>query len=358
MRRILSFCLLMCVFSGWLWAQSNLALTATATASASSSGSYGPSNWNDGLIGPAYYFGWLGTDPNSFPTPWIQYEWAVPVTCNSLVLHPPTWSSPGYVLFYGGAQVQYWDGSSWQAHQNFLSLNPSIPDTITFSPITTSRLRIANFNVTGQHNPGWDEIEVYNMVQPRVDLFISSVISPPDTLWSSVSYPIRFMVKNNGIDPAQNFILGYHIGNQSDMATYTGSLAPGDSLNYLFLSQLNTTLLTSSQVDCKFFVHSAADTNPANDTLFATRLMLTVGQSLTPEDATILLRPNPFTDKVWIKLPGREFTELKVFDVQGRLHHFLPVGRSDESLMFDLSSLSPGLYFVEVNGRVFKALRL
>lgn len=358
MRRFFTLCILLCAVSVVITAQTNLALTAVASASASSSGSYGPSNWNDGLIGPAYYFGWLGTDPTSFPTPWIQFEWPSPVTCNSLILHPPTWNTPSFVLFYGAAQVQYWDGSSWQSHQNFLSLNPYLPDTINFAQVTTTRLRIANFNVSGQHNPGWDEIEVYNILQPRVDLYISSVISPPDTLWSSVNYPVRFMIKNNGIDPAQNFLVGYHIGNQSATASYTNSLAPGDSVDFLFQGQLNTSLFTDPLVACKFFVYSAADTNHSNDTLFSTRLMFTVGIAATQGENIMLIRPNPFSGLLWVDSPDDGWQELKVFDMQGRLNRFVPVGRSGESVVFDLSSLPPGLYFVAKGEKAVKAIKI
>ncbi|MBE0641618.1 MAG: T9SS type A sorting domain-containing protein [Bacteroidales bacterium] len=273
-------------------------------------------------------------------------------------MHPPTWNTPSFVLFYGAAQVQYWDGATWQSHQNFLSLNPGVPDTISFAPVTTTRLRITNFNVSGQHNPGWDEIEVFQLVQPRVDLYISSVISPPDTLWSSVSYPVRFLVKNNGIDPAQGFVMGYQIGNQSDVATYSNSLAPGDSLDFIFQNQLNTNLFSSSLLDCKFFVHSTADTNPSNDTLFTTRLMLTVGGASLPVDDHSLLWPNPFTDLLWVDIPGNGAQELKVFDIQGRLRCFLPALRTEESLGFNLAALPSGLYFIEVDGRVFKALKI
>lgn len=159
------------------WAQTNLALSATPSASASSTGNFGPANWTNGLKN-ATTFGWVGTAA-TFPQPaWMQLEWQQPQTFNQLRLfnvgtnfQPPTGNG---VVFNGSVQVQYWANNAWQTFDTLFG-GGSYGDSLVlnFNDITTTRLRLHNFAISGTHNPGFDEWEVYRISSDTIDLAVT-----------------------------------------------------------------------------------------------------------------------------------------------------------------------------------------
>lgn len=175
MRHLL-YCLLL-VVPVQSWAQNNLAPLATPTASASSSGNFGPANWTDGLKN-ATHFGWVGTAA-TFPQPaWMMLEWAQPQTFNQVRLfHAGTNFQPpagNAVVFAGSALLQYWSNNVWQTFDTLIS-SGTYGDSVVvqFPNITTTRLRIAQFSLSGAHNPGFDEWEVYRISSDTIDLAVT-----------------------------------------------------------------------------------------------------------------------------------------------------------------------------------------
>ena len=130
----------MIVFSGR--AQTNLNLSSVASASASSSGSYGPSNWNDGIINGSS-FGWVGTAPNQ-PTPsYMEFTWTTAQTFDSIrIVNLGTNFSPANggngVVFTGSADLEYFNGAQWINIRSFIGQGTyGSAYALTFPSVTT-----------------------------------------------------------------------------------------------------------------------------------------------------------------------------------------------------------------------------
>jgi len=93
-------------------------------------------------------------------------------------------------------------------------------------------------------------------------------------------------------------------------------------------------------------------------------LVTRFGNTSTPEenDNTSLLYPNPTTGEVNINnvmLSGAKHPEIKVFDILGIEHPATAWHPSEEgNLKIDVSSLSPGVYFVRVGGNMYKFIKM
>jgi hypothetical protein len=355
MRRIL-----MVVISAFmivqLHAQQNLALTAVASASASSAGSYGPANWNDGMKGPQYYFGWIGTASTFVQPAWIQYEWTSPQTFNRILLWPPTWSQPGYIYFMGSAQVHYWDGNTWINHHTFQSGLPGYIDTINFQTLTTTKVRITNFVITGQDNPGWDEIEVFNnpVVVNNPDLKICEILSPVDTVVANTPLSVAVQVCNVGNVIAYSLPISYWlVGSPAPtMETWNSSqgLYPGDTLYYNFSTPL---MVPWGASELCAFTEYPGDVDPLNDTLCKTifapggPIGISKSNPAIDQSAWVRIFPQPATDMINVEFdhqPGLVGWQLS--DLQGRIIHVDVMSSHNSGLKINTSSLKPGVYLL------------
>lgn len=300
-RNLLS--LLFILMTVALSAQTNLAVNATPSASASSSGNYGPSNWNDGNIGLNYYFGWVGTD-GGFPQPaWVKYEWNSSVTLNKLVFHPPTYTTGGGVPFIGNADLQYWDGSSWQTHVNYSTNNGNTADTLSFASVSTTKIRLTNFTCYGGQNPGWDEIEAFYIAPPVMDVgvcrFDNQMVS------ANTQTKFRIWVKNySTTTAASNISVQCNLGSTTNYTgTVNGPIAPGDSVMFTF-NDFYT--IPVAQFEAKAWTELSGDVDLSNDTTSyffvvpATNYFdATITQLLSPDPAELVQNQ---TDEVIIEV--------------------------------------------------------
>jgi hypothetical protein len=138
-------------------AQTNVALTATAAHSGGGSGSFGPNNYNDGVItansgcfSSAQPWGWVSTNGS------ITFTWSAPVTFSKIVLYksdrPMT-----------TCQMQFWNGSAFVTFLSYSGTTCS-QDSVTFTPVTTTILRL--LSIAGSGNPNHREIQVWLMAPP------------------------------------------------------------------------------------------------------------------------------------------------------------------------------------------------
>ena len=131
----------------------NIALNAVASSSGGGSNStgFGPDNWNDGvdsagctMAGCNQCQGWVSnsTSPGGA---YMQYTWPSPVTIGSMYIDTEDCASPGCNNGrpVHGAEVQWWNGSSWITAQTFS--NAGGDTAMTFNPaINTTQLRLFN----------------------------------------------------------------------------------------------------------------------------------------------------------------------------------------------------------------------
>ncbi|MFO7722225.1 MAG: T9SS type A sorting domain-containing protein [Bacteroidales bacterium] len=336
--------------------QQNLALNAVASASASSSGSYGPANWNDGMKGPQYYFGWVGTAATFVQPAWIQYEWTTQQTLNRIIFWPPTWSQPGYVYFTGSAKVHYWDGNAWISHHTFQSGLPGYIDTINFATINTTKVRITNFVITGQDNPGWDEIEVFNnpVVSNDPDLKICGIYAPADTVVANSPLIVEVYVCNVGNVTVDSFHISYWpVGSPAATTENwigTPGLAPGDTALHAFSVPLMVPWGTSALC---VYTDYPGDVNPFNDTLcktiFAPGGPIGISKSNPDMDqsAGVRIFPQPANNLLNVEFdhhPG--LVRWNLTDLKGRIMNADLVSCHNAGLKINTSALKPGVYLL------------
>jgi hypothetical protein len=133
----------------------NASLVATATASSTFSG-YGASYVNDGDQSTLQTEAtWCNDWPVTFPQ-WLELDFPTTRTIGRVEV----FTSDGYAIT--AYDIAAWDGSEWTTLASVVG-NSDLHDTLTFSPVRTSKLRlIANYGSDQQ--PGYarvNELETY-----------------------------------------------------------------------------------------------------------------------------------------------------------------------------------------------------
>lgn len=316
-------CLFVLIFH-WAQGQTNLALTASPSASASSTGNFGPVNWTDGLKN-ATAFGWIGTAA-TFPQPaWMQLEWQQPQTMNQLRLfnvgtnfQPPAGNG---VVFNGSVQLQNWINNAWQLVDTLYG-GGTYGDSLVlnFADITTTRLRLHGFSIGGNHNPGFDEWEVYRISSDTLDLAITGHQLENILGGFGRILRVRLRVANAGNVAVGQARLSYLINTFPETGPFEINLPLnlGTGSDSLVLHPESTPAeqRLNGRTLC-MWVKAVGDSFPANDTLciqlsgFGSSV-LTLGAPGAPK-----VYPNPFNSRLLLSDAGEQ-THLELFDAQGK----------------------------------------
>jgi hypothetical protein len=254
--------------SGGLGSGGNIALTAVAAHSSGGATTYGPANYNDGIISAhgSLPWGWVTTNG------WVEFTWPAPVTFNAVKFYKD--NRPMITCTF-----QYWDGANYV---NFLNYNSSAPeDSVTFPPVTSTRLR---FNaIAGSSNPNFREIEVFEPKQagcpsPRVpvvvtvsnqsacDVGVVRIIQPLSAVALGSQEPVRVRLRNFGTQAHSNIPVSFQVDNLPVVTeTFAGPLAFNDSVDFLFNAQANLAVAgTTYQI--KAWTGLSCDNTHLNDT--------------------------------------------------------------------------------------------
>ncbi len=351
MKRIYFFGLFI-LLTSLCFGQVNLATTGTPSASASSSGSYGPANWNDGLIGNNYYFGWLGTDPNSFTTPaWLAYTWSTTQTFNRIRFYKPDHYQGNFIYFQGSALLQYLSAGQWITLDTFVVTNPytsGIYTDFSFSTITTTSFRLYQFTITGQHNPGWDEIEVYydQPAPPPIqhDVGIEKIIFY-DTIFIGKYPPIVKIVNhantladsinvcftNNANTPICKTLIKSNYG--------LNTSTPFDTI----LMTLDSTYIDFGGNEIIAWIELIQDSFPSNDTAYWKTIGIPDGIEEI-ETWGLTIAPNPTSNQLNITGDLRD-AEIVIHDMTGKIVMVLRP-ESNQNTAINTTSLLTGNYLI------------
>lgn len=253
-------------------AQTNIA--PLATASAQSNNGLPPSNWNrinDGVITTCNVgqecFTWSAGPPNG--TEHMQWDWNQDYLMDSIIIyHNQTFSR-----FLTGGTIQYWDGASWINHFTFSGLPVQCVNSIKFPLISTSRLRIANYEMTapGQNsNPNFKEIEIYEGKLPGTNGRTIATINVGENC-GGTSDSISIEVQNIGTVTIKDFYVGTRITgtlNGSpvslvDSVLITDSILSGDKYTK---NLLNINSIDGGTLDIVSWFSHPQDTNKMDDT--------------------------------------------------------------------------------------------
>ena len=160
-------------------AQINVAPNAVVTASTCNTGACSVLNdQNYGTCGTQLM--WISTATPPDPTPgvnWIEWNWPNPESFDEMVIH----HAQANARFLTGATMQYWDGTTWQNHHTFSNLPMQCINSITFPRLTTNRMRITSFQMTGTgqlSNPNFREIEIFSAPTSPNDAGVSMLVAP------------------------------------------------------------------------------------------------------------------------------------------------------------------------------------
>lgn len=145
---ITSLLLILTVFFSDKASSQNLALTALAAHSGGGATTYSAANYNDNTYNTcgSLPWGWVSTNG------WIEYTWTSPQIINKVVFRKDNRPMTTCV-------IEYWNGTGYTTATNYSG--SSCDDSITFTPVTTTKLRFNN--VAGNSNPNHREIQVYGI---------------------------------------------------------------------------------------------------------------------------------------------------------------------------------------------------
>jgi hypothetical protein len=334
---------LLLVFASIIAIQSsaqNLALSATASASASSSGSYGPANWNDGVIGGSL-FGWVGTQPGSFPSPaYIEYDFGQATDFDSIVIYnPPVSTAPpsgNSVVFSGTADIEVHTGGQWVFVTSFSGQNTHGQSySITFPDVTGDKMRITNISTSsGQHNPGFDEIEVFYTPPPIPDTVDVEVVDVSYSHQGNSKVWMTVEIKNNGNITLDTAYISYSILTTNASQAIAVGLSPGSSSIYNLEDTLYVTDPSFASENLCVYSTNAQDMNPMNDTVCFSMAFLGVLEN----QIELNYYPNPASK--YLQVSGDEISEIRLFSSDGRelKPYFIHSNR------IDVSGIPNGIY--------------
>ncbi|TVQ76862.1 MAG: hypothetical protein EA358_08260, partial [Flavobacteriales bacterium] len=160
-------------------AQINIAPNAVVSASNCSTGPCSAFNdQNYGVCGTQLVWVSTSSPPASAPgVNWIEWTWPNTESFDEMVIH----HASATARFLTGATIQFWDGTTWQNHHTFSNLTMQCINSITFPRLTTNRMRITSFQMTGTgqtSNPNFREIEIFSAPTSPNDAGVSMLVAP------------------------------------------------------------------------------------------------------------------------------------------------------------------------------------
>ncbi|MFN3952691.1 MAG: hypothetical protein ACK4KT_09845, partial [Thermaurantimonas sp.] len=196
----------------FLKAQINIAPLATASASQCNTGPCSTLNdLNFGTCGTQQMWIPTSTPPTSTPgVDWIMFEWTTPQTFDQFIIH----HAQNNARLLTGGLIQRWDGTNWVNHHTFSNLAPACSNQVSFPKITTTRVRITAFQMTGpgqQSNPNFREWEIISAPTLPNDAGIASLDSP--VAFCPGVHPIKVKVANFGTNKIDSVTVNWSVNN-------------------------------------------------------------------------------------------------------------------------------------------------
>ncbi|HAW53028.1 MAG TPA: hypothetical protein DCX54_11975, partial [Flavobacteriales bacterium] len=239
--------------------QTNIAPNAIAAHSGGGATIYGPQNYNDliNIGGSTTPWGWVSSNG------WIEYTWPSPITTNEVVLYPADRPLTSGTL-------EYWNGSGYTFIMNTGSGVNTVPLSLTFPPVTTTKIRINN--VAGS-NPNHTEILVYQAILAANNATVLSVDSP--AAFCEGTRNIMATIANHGTNIITSVLVNWTLnGTPQIPVAYTDTLdtlqgsGPNSALVFLG-SNLFGSGVTDEIVVWTSLPNGVADGYPGDDTVTA-----------------------------------------------------------------------------------------
>jgi hypothetical protein len=175
--------------------------------------------------------------------------------------------------------VEVFNGTSWITAKAYTSTigqenNPAFAE-INLSPYLNPNLQI-RFRYVGQFAYYWliDDVKVFAV--PAADLGVSTLQNVETPCALGIPASLTVTIRNYGTQTQSNFPVSYRVANLPAFTeVFSGSLAPGDSVNHTFAVPINTAL--PGKIKFKSWTSLSGDVETGNDTAFATNYILMPG---------------------------------------------------------------------------------
>jgi len=184
------------------------------------------------------------------------------------------------------------------------------------------------------------------------DIYVTSIITPTGTVAANTTQTVSMRFKNEGTVSESTIPLTYQVNALNPvLATWTGTLAPGDSVLYTF-----TTTFTSPNTGTSFTLCASSklttDIDTANDRICKTIGLTGVGINENSAVNTIKISPNPVRDKLNINCGNikKGVTNFTIYNVQGaKLYNEETIITIDNyNKVINVNNLNPGIYFLKI----------
>jgi gliding motility-associated-like protein len=191
-------------------AQTNIAPLATVTASTCNAGPCSAFNNLDfGICGTQQVWVNTGSPPSPFAgVNFIEWNWTSNQTMNEMVIHHANTNT----RFLTGALIQFWDGTAWQNHHTFSNLPQVCSNTVSFPTLTTNRMRITSFQMTGTgqlSNPNFREIEIFSNPTDSNDAGVANLLNQ-NSLCAGQN-DLTFRIENFGLNTIDSVMLNWQV---------------------------------------------------------------------------------------------------------------------------------------------------
>lgn len=169
------------------------------------------------------------------------------------------------------------------------------------------------------------------------DAEMSEIIAPAQNADVISSQDITIKVTNTGNVDVVNPLFGYSVdGNTPVEETYTGTIIPGDSVEYTFTQQW--TPGAAGNFDIYAYVSIAGDVNSYNDTAWV-NFSSSLDIYNEVQNNKIQIYPNPASNMLNIMVD--QTLTFKLFDTQGRM---VLIQEVNEDTQVDLNGIDNGVY--------------
>ncbi|MDX9931881.1 MAG: T9SS type A sorting domain-containing protein, partial [Bacteroidales bacterium] len=283
---------------------------------------------------------WHWYDTDAADGGYIQYTANGGTTWNNLgVQNDPSgtnWAPESVNTAYG------WSGNSGGWVQSSIDLS-----FLNFNPFETQFRFIFYSNTVGTNGDGW-AIDNFEIVIPQADIDagVVEIVAPSGTLTPGVQETITVKITNYGTNTLTSIpvVASVNTGQPPISATWTGSLASGDTTTFTFPGSY--TPVNVSDFEFCAYTDISNDYIAYNDTTCVT-LYTNVGLGENNVSA-ISLNPNPADDFTALEFEAAtsDNAVLTITSAEGKLirETVISINAGTNNYTIETADLAPGLY--------------
>ena len=285
----------------------------------------------------------IGSFTASAGTPSADNYLIVRSSANALTAAPVTGTTyTAGTTFGGGTVVAFQSGTS------FTDNGPFTLASKYYYFVFAANANCSNGPIYNTTVPLNDSITILSH-----DVYVSRIITPADTVTVNSTQTVSVKVKNNGMSTETSFIMGYQRNALSPvLENWTGSLLPGDSMTYNFLSTFVATPATTFTI-CAY-TKLTTDQDTTNNKLCKT-VHFPSGVGINEQNTllgTINIYPNPAHNKLNINCSNikKGITKFSIYNVQGAKLYSEETNINTDTFtkVINVSNLKSGIYYLKI----------